>query len=757
MVLFQRIAQRPKANRPVWRMAYAPICLVVAAVTAFANPAQSTRQKENERLVAFRFERHLEGQERVSRLFEPLRIAAAPFCGERTVPVLGLYAISTDFYAYPGYHEFQLGIQDQYALGEQPRVMYVVPGLAADRAGIKAGDLIIQLDGREVKRKLALERWANKNPDRRHLTLTVAQRTGRHTLEVEVNSGCAIEGHFNMSPMKNAYQMFFGDYTGVYLNEGLLRSMPSDESLAVIAGHELAHFILVSGSSERTEAEADYLGLYIAALAGYPLTSAKEIWDEWARQDPFSTIEWGVASSHPQTAQRAIEFEQTVAEIKAKQADGYALTPNLNRWSLDRPQVSKKEVKARNEVLRQEALSLFRMAQQRTADVAYRLAVAGAPVCDADAAPVFGAMVGRDRDFSVHQKAQIQDAFGVGKDVTVFAVAKGSPADKAGVQVNDVILSINGSRVKRLKDVFKKVSKSKKKDPVLRVRRDQEVIDITMERVVGCPYGSFLKPSDSLDVFEDRRNRETMIIPSGLLSYIGGDEELAIEISHQMGHNILRSYQDPEDEKRADKLGLQIASLAGYDVTKAHVYWDEKSAHQWWQIAGEMTSQNVVHGEMALRAHTIRKFVSEELHRLGAEDSVLIENEWLPEADAPVESAAGHAPMPIEDVNCSTPFELTLACSKAKGPRKKISMDGLGMRVGSSANGRILFMMPEDFEQLVDLDLATIATNDRFNVLIETLENESLQAVRVIPLNYESQIIGYLIEFDGNAWSIVRR
>ena len=248
-----------------------------------------------------------------------------------------------------------------------------------------------------------------------------------------------------------------------------------------------------------------------------------------------------------------------------------------------------------------------------------------------------------------------------------------------------------------------------------------------------------------------------MIIPSGLLSYIGGDEELAIEISHQMGHNILRSYQDPEDEKRADELGLQIASLAGYDVTKAHVYWDEKSAHQWWQIAGDMTSQNVAHGEMALRAHTIRKFVSEELHRLGAEDSVLIENKWLPEADAPVESAAGHAPLPIEDVNCSTPFELTLACSKAKGPRKKISMDGLDMRIGSSANGRILFMMPEDFEQLVDLDLATIATNDRFNVLIETLENESLQAVRVIPLNYESQIIGYLIEFDGNAWSIVRR
>ena len=128
-----------------------------------------------------------------------------------------------------------------------------------------------------------------------------------------------------------------------------------------------------------------------------------------------------------------------------------------------------------------------------------------------------------------------------------------------------------------------------------------------------------------------------------------------------------------------------------------------------------------------------------------------------PRHETPVALAEGHQVIDFEEADCKKPFRLRRECSNKTGPRKLIEIDGLKMRLGSSTDGTMLLMMPEGIDEMYHLGLATLATNDRFNALVETVENQDVQPLRAMPVYNGPQVVGYYVEFDGNAWSIVRR
>ena len=66
-------------------------------------------------------------------------------------------------------------------------------------------------------------------------------------------------------------------------------------------------------------------------------------------------------------------------------------------------------------------------------------------------------------------------------------------------------------------------------------------------------------------------------------------------------------------------------------------------------------------------------------------------------------------------------------------------------------------MMPEGTDEIYQLGLAILATNDRFNALVETVENQDVQPLQAIPIYNGPQIVGYYVELEGNAQSVVRR
>ncbi len=149
----------------------------------------------------------------------------------------------------------------------------------------------------------------------------------------------------------------------VVVTQGMLRFAQRDEDLALVLGHELAHNTqrhmdkqrqnqaagaLVGGLlgalaginladtgarvgagaySQEFESEADYIGAYYAARAGYEVRGSADLWRRMAVRNPQSIHLAG--TTHPSTAVRFLAMEQTTTEIAAKQRDGRPLLPEF--------------------------------------------------------------------------------------------------------------------------------------------------------------------------------------------------------------------------------------------------------------------------------------------------------------------------------------------------------------------------------------------------------------------------------------------
>lgn len=81
-----------------------------------------------------------------------------------------------------------------------------------------------------------------------------------------------------------------------------------------------------SAFSQDFETEADYVGLYIMARAGYSIDSVPDFWMRMGAASPGSITH---ASSHPTTADRAVRLKAAIEEIKGKQARGEELKPEM--------------------------------------------------------------------------------------------------------------------------------------------------------------------------------------------------------------------------------------------------------------------------------------------------------------------------------------------------------------------------------------------------------------------------------------------
>lgn len=74
------------------------------------------------------------------------------------------------------------------------------------------------------------------------------------------------------------------------------------------------------------ESEADYVGLYILARAGFTIEQAPDFWRMMSQASPDSIY---IAQSHPTNPARSIAMGKTVAEIRAKQRARQRLVPNI--------------------------------------------------------------------------------------------------------------------------------------------------------------------------------------------------------------------------------------------------------------------------------------------------------------------------------------------------------------------------------------------------------------------------------------------
>jgi predicted Zn-dependent protease len=142
----------------------------------------------------------------------------------------------------------------------------------------------------------------------------------------------------------------------VGVTTGAMRFVRSDDELAWLLAHEIAHNVLSHSQNARLrvmlnaflgatvgasatvpasvprrslEAQADYVGAFIMARAGYDVQAIKQFWRRMeSLRSRENTPEMDV--SHPTTDERLASFEITLKEIQEKRDRGESLQPVLD-------------------------------------------------------------------------------------------------------------------------------------------------------------------------------------------------------------------------------------------------------------------------------------------------------------------------------------------------------------------------------------------------------------------------------------------
>ncbi|MDJ0868139.1 MAG: M48 family metallopeptidase [Myxococcota bacterium] len=320
------------------------------------EPADVTAERREHHRLAFSL--LLQRQTRVWNVAFRLRAAGAELCGDQVRYAFGFLALDREVFP-PDYR----AVADELGLGHGVRVWSVSPVASPDAEPLRRGDRIVRAGGSAVPDLRSFLRALEAPTVSGRLALELI-REPDHALELSIQ-GVRACSHRALV-VRDASINAAADGRNVFLTTGMLRFVESDDELALVIGHEMAHnaldhlrqlqaqryagllidilaavlgdvdtggaFTELAGVvfSEQFEADADHLGLYLAARAGYDIRLAPDFWRRMAVEHPGS-IRDGMLATHPSTPERAVALERSIEEIERKRAEGVPLTPEFRR------------------------------------------------------------------------------------------------------------------------------------------------------------------------------------------------------------------------------------------------------------------------------------------------------------------------------------------------------------------------------------------------------------------------------------------
>lgn len=317
-------------------------------------------QAEKEKQQEIAFDTFIKRQKRLYEVSYPLLVAGASMNIDDAKPTCGFMWCTKD--AYP--KEYQEIAQRYFKLDDKPVVFFVHPQYPAAKAGLKPGDSLISFNGNVLAEKNFKETLniIQENPPTKDQPVSVV--VGRDGQIVELKIEGIPSCKYIIALIADDRINAFSDGKMIIFTNGLVRIAESNDELAFVVAHEIAHNVLghvrkkraniaigsvfdvlllattgiyaggifgkIGGAafSKGFEFEADYAGLYIAARAGYDITSAPNFFRRMAAEHPKS-MEKSFSASHPSSPERFVAMEKAVQEIKEKEQLGKPLIPDL--------------------------------------------------------------------------------------------------------------------------------------------------------------------------------------------------------------------------------------------------------------------------------------------------------------------------------------------------------------------------------------------------------------------------------------------
>jgi hypothetical protein len=176
-------------------------------------------------------------------------------------------------------------------------VLQVVSMSPLARAGVRAGDVLVDLDGRPPTEVSELNEWLSLSTG--PSTLGFRRGAQRYQVRVDIPRICAVQVHYADDPGLMTFQR----KASVAVPYGLLETAREDW-LAIAVAHQIAHVLIDFASSPvlDREATADRLGLLLAAEAGFDVGTASAFWEWLASENPWripSTRAFRLRRPHP--------------------------------------------------------------------------------------------------------------------------------------------------------------------------------------------------------------------------------------------------------------------------------------------------------------------------------------------------------------------------------------------------------------------------------------------------------------------------
>ena len=247
----------------------------------------------------------------------------------------------------------------------------------------------------------------------------------------------------------------------------------------------------------------------------------------------------------------------------------------------------------REEVERQKTLAVDSMIEQhrRLFEVAWPVAARGVEICGEDSKPGGGYLVAEPEHFPEHLRQAMRERYGLESDdegkkgeddgqnaggalesliegavgsgsedgprqFVVISVARMSAAERAGMQVGDVVVSLNGEN-------FEGGSKLKGdgEENLFVLMRDGERIEISLVAESMCKYPIGLVFDSQVNAFADGEN---VIVTSGLMRALT-DSQVQVVVAHEIAHN-LRRHIDAQKTNAAIGSIIDLAVILGTGV-----------------------------------------------------------------------------------------------------------------------------------------------------------------------------------------------
>lgn len=286
-------------------------------------------------------------------------------------------------------------------------------------------------------------------------------------------------------------------------------------------------------------------------------------------------------------------------------------TPTTQRVKVD-DVLAEMEAKKQREI----ALEAWYQDQFRLYNVAYGILTKSVPFCDEKITKRIGIHIANKYMFSEDMQEAAFSLFKISNVLKIIHVVKGSAAEQSGIKENDILVAINDWTIPIGKDshteFFENLKAAAEKNPQISIKVLRDGIEKTFEIKPdkACDYNILLADDENISAFADGGS---VIITRGMMRYTKDDIELALVISHELAHNVMKHIEaktqnllfgsifdiiaagfgvntqgafgklgaqaySKEFEEEADYVGLYIMALSGLDIDNAPKFWRRMAA-----------------------------------------------------------------------------------------------------------------------------------------------------------------------------------